>query len=696
MKLPSDTDNNIKRPNRLSRRDLLRISALSSLTCLAGPSAMRAAVQKKANGTAQLARYAVFHSLAPGAVEPNGWLRLYLTKQADQLASHLPQVSWPFSDEYWAGEEKRPGVDAWWPWEQRAYWVDGALRCALASGDERLLKLASRAVDYTLTHVDSDGYLGPTFAKLPTDQSNFRWPHAVFFRALAAYGDATGDSRVPSVMTRHYLSDKGHISYGGPSRNVTNVESMLWAYSHTGDERLLSMAIDGWNGFLHSAPPGDHESGDLHPERVFSNAPIDAHGVTYAEKSKLPAILFMHTGNREYLRYAVAAQERIFSRYMLVDGIPSASEAYRGITALDAHETCDITDHMWSWGYLLMATGDGVWGDRIERACFNAGFGAIKKDWKALQYFSCPNQVIATGDSNHVPYIEQSKGWMAYRPNPGEKVACCGGNVHRFFPNYVIRMWMADAKGGLAATLYGASTVHATVGANRVPIEIHQETDYPFGEEIHFTLTPAKPVAFGLSLRIPAWCKDPKLVLNGNPVSLPLLNKGFVRLERVFHPGDRLTLMLPMQIQTSQWPGNGIGVEHGPLVYSLRIKEQWTSVVTPKWSSAEFPQWNALPASTWNYALALDKSQSGLGMVLERKPMTSDPWVEPPVKITALAKEVFGWRLRPDGEHPERLKTPPLPVIYELERSSPIEGAERVTLVPYGTTQLRLTIFPRL
>jgi hypothetical protein len=197
-----------------------------------------------------------------------------------------------------------------------------ALRCALVSGDKDLLKLASLAVDYTRTHVDSDGYLGPTFAKQPQGHSNTRWPLAVFFRALTTYGDASGDSRFAQVMARHYLSDKSRIAYGGPSRNVANVESMLWAYSRTGDRRMLSLATEAWEEFPYSVPSGDHDSGDLHPDRVFSNAPIDAHGVTYAEKSKLPTILFMYTGKTEYLRYAVAAQERVFSHHMLIDGIP--------------------------------------------------------------------------------------------------------------------------------------------------------------------------------------------------------------------------------------------------------------------------------------------------------------------------------------------------------------------------------------
>jgi hypothetical protein len=43
----------------------------------------------------------------------------------------------------------------------------------------------------------------------------------------------------------------------------------------------------------------------------------------------------MHTGNPAYLRYALAAQERIFSHHMLIDGIPSTSEDYGDTTAIN-------------------------------------------------------------------------------------------------------------------------------------------------------------------------------------------------------------------------------------------------------------------------------------------------------------------------------------------------------------------------
>jgi DUF1680 family protein len=690
-----------------SRREFLKLATLSSAAlALRTEGALGASDVQDGHQQIHRSRHAAFFPLAPGEVEPAGWLHLYLEKQAQQLGTHLPDVSWPFTDGFWCGEETPPDTSGigWWPWEQKAYWIDGALRCAYTLGDEALLRRALAAVDYTLDHALPDGYLGPVFARYAKAErvavDNFRWPHTVFFRALAAYGEATGDRRVATAMHRHYLADEYRAPYGGPSRDVTNIEGMLWAYERTGDERLLDMAVRAWGDFLSSVPPGDLESGDLNPERVYANTPIHAHGVTYIEKAKLPAILFMYTGKTEYLRFAVAAQERIFSHHMLIDGVPSTTEDYRGTGPLDGHETCDITDHTWSWGYLLMATGDAVWGDRIERACFNAGLGAVKKDWTAVQYFSCPNQVIATQDSCHVAFPEWNKGWMAYRPNPGHDVACCGGNVHRFLPNYVIRMWMTDREGGLAAVLYGASTVRAKVGARRHAVEIVQETDYPFGEEIIFTIRTSAPVTFPLSLRIPGWCRAPQVAVNDNTLSAVLKRKGWIRLERTFRPGDRVTLRLPMHTTVTYWPNgrahDGIGLEHGPLVYALPVKETWVSTITPKWSTADFPEWDATPAVSWNYGIAAAESRLASQAQLQRLPVTADPWVDPPLRLTVPLKKIPGWELRADPRHPDRRQTPPLPEIDdEMSKALATAPVEQVTLVPYGATHLRLTILPK-
>jgi hypothetical protein len=677
----------------LDRRQFLRMSLMTSAMLMVSPRALEGQEISAPGGLEMSApgypAFAALHPLPPGVVRPEGWLRVYLEKQAAQLGSKLTQVSQPFTSAYWAGEEV---AESWWPWEQGAYWIDGATRLALVLQDERLLRQAQAPIKYTLSHADPDGYLGPNKIKSLADGYG-RWPHTVFFRSLSAASDGHGAPGIPEAMQKHYISDS--VDYSKASRNFTNIEDMLWCYERTGDARLLALAEKAWREYSKKAGGPSHC--DLSAMRVYADTPINAHGCDYIEAAKQPAILYLYTGRPEYLRFALAAQRRIFDHHMLIDGIPSTSEWYRTTTSLDSHETCDITDHTWAWGYMLMATGDGIWGDRIERACFNAGFGAIKKDWKALQYFSCPNQFLATLNSDHnFPDRDSDlRGGrqMAYQPNPGQKTACCGGNVHRLFPNYVIRMWMKDANGGVAATLYGPSRVKTTVGAEHQEVEIVQETDYPFGEEIHFTINAKQAVSFPLSLRIPAWCAAPKILINGKSVSLPEIKRGFVVLDREFRPADTITLILPMKVAVTHWPQDGIGIEHGPLVYSLGIKEQWTSTIEPNYSTAEYPSWSATPESPWNYGLAIDPERLLSQVKLQRKPMTPDPWVDPPVALVVPVKKIENWELQSNPDNADDKFTPPLP---DLSASKISQEVERVTLVPYGSTHLRVTIFPKV
>ncbi|MGA2169487.1 MAG: beta-L-arabinofuranosidase domain-containing protein [Terracidiphilus sp.] len=678
--------------NELSRREFIRLALIGSAMLMGSSPLLEGA---EPDSTAH--SHAALHALAPGTIQPEGWLRGYLEKQASQLGSQLPQISWPFTGAYWAGEEHGvPGFeDSWWPWEQKAYWIDGATRLAIVLQDERLMAQVRASIDYTLSHAAANGYLGPKEFEDPKGDFH-RWPQNVLFRGLAALGDAQPAPGGPDsidiaeALRKHYLGDKA--SYGTPTRNVTNIEAILWCYARTGDPGLLALAENAWREYMKVAADPDH--GDLTPLRVFAATPINAHGCTYAETMKLPAILYLYTGRDEYLKFALAAERRIFDHHMLIDGIPSTSEWYRTVTSLDSHETCDISDHTWSWGYMLMATGDAIWADRVERACFNAAPGAIKNDWKALQYFSCPNQFLATLTSDH-NVMEHGGRMMAYQPNPGQATACCGGNVHRILPNYAIRMWMKTNDDGLAAVLYGPSRMKTTVGPDHRQVEIVQTTDYPFDEQIHLRIDAGRAVTFPLSLRIPAWCDNPRLTVNGVPVTASRTGKGFLVLHRSFNSGDQVTLTLPMKLAISHWPQNGIGIEHGPLVYSLAIKENWTPRIEPKYTTADFPSWEATAASAWNYGIALDPANLNSEVIFKRKPAAQDPepdpWENPPTTLTVPARTIEGWELQSNPDDASQKFTPPLPDLIVAKVS---ETLERVTLVPYGSTQLRLTIFP--
>jgi len=141
----------------------------------------------------------------------------------------------------------------------------------------------------------------------------------------------------------------------------------------------------------------------------------------------------------------------------------------------------------------------------------------------------------------------------------------------------------------------------------------------------------------------------------------------------------------------SYWPVNGIGIERGPLVYSLPIKEDWAPVVEAKWSTLDFPEWNANPASPWNYGIAVDETEILSKTEAKSTAMTSDPWVEPPVTLTVPLRKIPGCQLRTDIKDPNIKLTPPLPQIAE---DSIKTDTEKISVVPYGATHLRLTIFP--
>ena len=644
--------------------------------------------------------YSKYYELPITAIQPRGWLRAYLETQRDGLTGHLEAAGFPFDQGGWGNHAITHQSGAtWWPYEQTGYWLDGMLRCGVLLNDAFLIEKARQPIEYTLEHADKDGYLGPAFMKKPVPGERWavnRWPHTIFFRALMAYHTFTGEDRVVQAVARHYLSGTSPHSKG---RDVTNIETMLWAYDRTGDPRLLDLAVRAFTDYNQGSPEPDTSLAEL-----LSDKRATIHGVTYNEIGKLGAVLYRYSGRQEYLDATLNAYRKIDLDQMLVDGVNSSTEALRGKDPLDSHETCDIADYTWGVGYLLLATGTGDYADKIERACFNAAPGAVRSDFKALQYFSCPNQVVATRTSNHNKYF-RGKSWMSYRPNPGTE--CCPGEVNRIMPNFVSRMWLSDGQDGLVAALYAPSQVTARVGAAGQEVTIIEDTHYPFSEHIEFRIQTQKPVEFSFTLRVPGWCKQAELRLNGQPVQAHLAAGRFFTLERRFMDGDRVSLLLPMPIRMQHWPRAGVSLERGPLAYALRIDEDWRVDKEDPRSTPDFPAWDLYPASTWNYALAVDPENLEKDVKVVQGTFSDHPWsiATAPLTLQVPARRVIGWRLlkrsstiTSHGRRNTRLKgdfifTPQLPHPDGLAKRLG-ERIETITLVPYGCSKLRITIFP--
>ena len=641
--------------------------------------------------------HAVFRELQLTRIAPLGWLHEELSKQATHLAIPQNNFCFPFDRRYWASNERGEDLESrnggiwWYPWEQVGYWTDGAYRCAAVLGHAHLLRRARDPIAYTVTNPVEGWFLGPRKLYNPpiTDDPDLkpdRWPQAVFLRALAAAAEAENNSEILESMCRHYikdnLSDYQHGPYG--PRDRVNIESILWCYAHSGDIRLLKKAQDVWSGI----PPSELVA-------LSEDRPSHMHGVTFAELSKMAAIMYSYTGDPRHLDVGRNAMQRVFKYHMLPDGTPSSSENLAGTTSVDGHETCDIVEFNLAWGYLLMATGDGEYGDRIERALFNAGMGAVRKDWTGFQYISCPNQLHLARNSCQVGH----KGTAAalYGPNSDHRpeykfiTACCAGNVNRMLPTYLQRMWMLSSDEGLAAVLYGPSRVRAKVAEKWV--EIIENTVYPFSEHIEMLLKCEQSAIFPLYLRIPAWCQRPELRVNGALFDLSERKNGFAIIHRKHSDGDILSLQLPMRISTGHSSDGGVFLERGPLVYALRPAEDWRAIFMPEFEITSpdfFPMWAASASSPWNYGLAIGRGSLETEIRQFETGSKRDPWVESPIGLEAPARRIEGWSLqRTHADDQEWFRTPPLP-----SGLNQLGSVERVKLVPLGSTHLRLSVFP--
>jgi uncharacterized protein len=626
-----------------------------------------------------------FAELPVGSVAPRGWINGWLRRQAEGLTGHPENLAYPYDTCMYTGKIPPPSVahgQDWWPYEQSGYFVDGAARLSHLLADPATKKLPTANLKYIVEN-SGPGKLG---------ESIWGWPNTVVGRALMAEYSATGDGKVARTLNDCLL---GSRSFGG--RDGLLAEEALYLYGLSGDVRLLAFAKRSYDRYFLSDEPSFS-----HVDKIRGDKPLREHGVTAAEQLKLLPLMYCYTGDKDSLELANLAYRKIEADSLMPDGGVVSSESL-GTTAFSSlHETCDITDWSWSFGYMLMAGGEAHWADRIEQMIFNALPGAVTKNFKQLQYFSSANQVLAS--STACPRIAPTR--MSYRA--AHETPCCSGNVNRAMPIYVARMWMR-MEGGLAATLFGPSEVSADINGQRVTIT--EETDYPFRETISFKIKMAKPAAFAFGLRIPEWCDAAQLRINGKPAIEAVKAGTFSILKREFRDGDTVELQLPMNVCRKEWfDGNGVSIERGPLVYSLKIDEKRVESerdpeairrVLKGNNIQGFPAVEFFPVSEWRFGIeAAPKVTLDKFKVIE-SPMLENPFLSDsvPVKIEVPVRALPQWEAawKPVLESP--------PADFKLAPKNPATLPDKtqmqavgeikiMTFVPYGSTHLRLTTLP--
>ena len=487
--------------------------------------------------------------LPPGAVEPEGWLLDSCLAAKAGYTGYMDEVD-PAFRRAWASDYKMTGDKLYWPnggwpYEGGGYWFDGLARLGYAMHDDVLIHQAKTRLDVINNNTNENGILflwwlnknKPEDLKA-TEGRNYGepewpiWASGLLGRALAGYYAGSGDQRALRTLESAYSNGTGWATT--ECWGISNVWPAYQTYLWTGNKNIEKALTEFFS-------KSDNEKRNW-SNRRYRRLPNDKpgaeaadHGVHFCESTAAWALGYLWTGKHEFLDAALGWHRMIERDCMQPYGVPVFDEFYGPTGAFRGTETCDVGGYIWTQIVLLGISGQGLMADRIERAFFNAGAASVSRDFKTHVYFQSPNRMADKSLPAAGQYTFQAK----HQP------LCCTAALNRILPNYVTHMWMATYDNGLAATHYGPCKVTA-LAADHLPVEIVCRSDYPFNEVIDVAVKPARDATFPLSFRIPGWCKNPELSVNESAVTTAPDAKGFVRVERLWKPGDAIRLKFPM------------------------------------------------------------------------------------------------------------------------------------------------------
>jgi hypothetical protein len=616
-----------------------------------------------------------------GAVRPAGWLRRQLELQAEGFHGRLTEISRFLKKENNAWLSKTGVGDH--GWEEPPYWLKGFLGCAYLLENERMIQEAHLWIEGALNSQQEDGWFGPDKGRtgVATDLKgrDDLWPNMIMLFCLQTYFERTADPRVPRLMEKYfrYLAavpeDRFLVGYWPAMRGGDQLYSIFWLYNLTGGDWLLDLAHKTHRRTARWDTVTDTPGREI----------VNWHNVNIAQGFREPTTYAVLSGKAEHR----AGSERVWNKIRELYGqVPggmfgadeNARRGYHG--PRQAIETCGIAEEMLSDELLISLTGEPVWAERCENAAFNSYPASMTADLKALRYLVAPNQP-QSDHANKSPGVQNGGDMFHLNPHSHR---CCQHNSGHAWPYFTQHLWFAAPGHGLAAFLYAPCAVTAKV-ADGVEARLVEETRYPFAEQITFRVSLPRAAKFPLYLRIPAWCAQAGLTLNGEKLRAALAPGKIARVERQWRDGDQLVLALPMQVRMKTWTNNRgtVSVERGPLTYSLQIKEDYRR----HGGTDAWPAWDIFPASPWNYGLVLKGDAASAIKVAhadwpaDNQPFRSDA---APIRLTATARRIPNWTLDSRGCINE--------VIPQPVKSS--EPDETVTLVPLGGARLRLSAFP--
>ncbi|MEZ4682952.1 MAG: glycoside hydrolase family 127 protein [Caldilineaceae bacterium] len=470
-----------------------------------------------------------------------------------------------------------------------AKWLEAASYALATVDDPELAKLVDEVADLIIGAQQEDGYLNTQFTAIQPEMrwKNLRDWHEMYcaghlMEAAVAHHQATGDPKLLNALSRYadlidslFGPEEGkQPGYGGhPEIEL----ALVRLYQETGEKRYLELS----KFFVEERgqhPPHYYdveavERGDDPKNFHFKNYEYCQAHVPIREQDKVVGhavrVMYLLAGvadlAHEYddptlLEVCENLWDNLVYQRMYVTGGIGPSRHNEGFTTdydlpdeTAYAETCAaIALIMWNHR-MLQFRGEGKYADLMEQTLYNGFISGIALDGKHFFYVN----PLASAGNHH------REEWF-FCP-------CCPPNVSRILASMGNYFYSTGAR-SLWVHLYGQSTVNTQI--NGMAVQLRQETNYPWDGAIKLTVTPEQTRPFTLHLRIPGWCPEWAVTVNGAPLRMELPPQdGYLAITRAWAPGDTVELNLAMPVQTvwahpavHQMQGR-FALQRGPIVY---------------------------------------------------------------------------------------------------------------------------------
>lgn len=476
-------------------------------------------------------------------------------------------------------------------------WVEAVGYSLTQHPDSELEKIADKAIDIVCEAQYKDGYLDTYYIinDLSKRFTNLRDNHELYclghlIEGAIAYYEATGKDKLLKVAERFadYIFEQfGEVEgkcKGYPGHEIAEM-ALMRLYHVTGKDRYLQLTkffIDarGKKPYYfdlernEEVPKEGEERYHYHqahrPVREQDEAVGHAVRAVYLYSGMVD--LARYDKDIELMKACEDLWNNIVQKKMYVTGGIGAThlgEAFSFNYDLPNDtayaETCASIGMVFFAKRMLEANPRAEYADVMERELFNGVLSGMSMDGKSFFYVN-PLEVLPEACEK-----DERKKHVAIPRQKWFGCACCPPNLARLVSSIASYAY-SENEDTIFMHLYMSGDIRKAVNENEVVI--HVESEYPWKDTVNIQFELEKQTAFVFALRVPTWCEEYEIEINGEKVN-PKLDNGYAYFIRVWDNGDQIKLKVPMDpvvIAANPKVREDIGkvtIARGPVVYCL-------------------------------------------------------------------------------------------------------------------------------